>query len=263
MKKHLIALTCFILLGGSRCVLGDAPPTYGLTLTAVAGDQQVTPTPNSPIWIDLTVKNTGASSFDGGDHSRFGNGAIATTSPVTNAVRQRCINGCLSGGADDLVLDAGKTQVFHVMLNGLLPAIQPGISSGWIVLPLYVQGVSRWEDFTLVAPFRIKVGRALTPDELTDASNILIKNITAGGREVHFEALQSINALPDHYAVQTLATLFAKSAPNAGNYVDLLGYRPRTSDDIKALQDIAQSNYPALSAQAKGYLTQASDNKTP
>lgn len=260
MKNYIIALTCITILAGSGCALADAPPSYGLTLTVSAGDRQIPPTPNSPIWIDLTVKNTGPSQFNGGDHSRDGNAAIATTSPVTDSVRKKCINGCLSGGGDQLVLDTGNTKVFHVMLNGLLPAIKPGTLSGWIVLPLLG---SKEENFTLVAPFSVKIGLAMTPEQLTDESNILIKDITTGGPDLHLEALQSIDALPDHYAVQTLATLFAKSAPNAGYYVDLLGYRPRTPDDIKALQDIAESNYPALSAQAKGYLAKKSDDKTP
>jgi len=196
-----------------KCVLADAPETIGLVLTAVAGDQRIPTAPNSPIWIDLTVTNAGLLPFDGMYHDRIGYGTVATTSTVTDFVKQKCIDGCRSGAANELVLDAGKTKVFHIVLNDTLPVIKPGTLSGWIVLPLCYLPESKLVNFTLVAPFSVKIGPPLTQEELTSASNVLFEDIMAGGGDLHDQALQSLNVLPDHYAVQILARAIKKLAP--------------------------------------------------
>jgi len=255
--KRVQLLWLFVVLG-SACpnIYADAQTSHGLSLVTKFESKQIPPSTNGPIWLTLTVKAEGTSTFSGGFFDLSNWGVIGTRSPVTAAKMQLCVDRTKTDVLVPLfTLNAGETKVFHVLLNDLISVSKQGNQSGWVILPLK-DGSTQPAAFALVAPFSVNVGPPLSHDQLSTITDQLIDSVETYDFEVRQDTLRSISLLPDGAAIPLLSRAIRdrQAAPFVGDLVDALGNRSRTPDDIKALQDIAQSSDLALSTRAKGFL---------
>jgi len=200
-------LWLFVALGLAYPTLrADAQASHGLSLACNVEDNQIPPSTNGPIWLTITVKAEGTSTFSGGFFDLSNWGVIATALPVTAAKMQSCLDRTKTDVLVPLfTLNAGGTKVFHVLLNDLVPVSKQGNRSGWVILPLEDMGSTRPEGFTLVAPFSVNVGPPLSHDQLSAITDQLIGPVETYNVENRQDALRSISLLPDKCAIPLLS----------------------------------------------------------
>jgi len=257
MKKHIAILVCLVFTVVFLSVPVAAQISNGLTLTCQVSSTPITPAPNSPIWLDLTVTNVTTTTFSGQYSVIVDVGAVATTSPVMASLIQKASYRTVEDVTSvPFTIDPGKTKVFPVLLNDLISPVNPGSLSGWIVLPLFDEATHQDVRFVLVTPLIVQVGEPLARNQLSTVSALILTSVESYNFGTRYDAVRSLGPLPDANAVQVLVQAIKErqSSPWVGDLLDALGRRPRTPASTKALTDIAQSDNPELSALAAGYL---------
>ena len=257
MKTYVITLICLLSALISHMVSANAPANHGLNLMCKVSDNHIPPAPNGPIWLDLIITNDASTSFSGQYSSIVDAGVVATTCPVTASLLQKASYRTVEDvSAVPFTIDPGKTKVFPVLLNDLIPPVKVGSLSGSVVLPLFDEATHQDVRFVLVTPLKVQVGEPLTPNQLTAVSAQILTSVKSYNFGTRYDAVRSLGPLPEAYAVQVLVQAIKErqSSPWVGDLLDALGRRPRTPASTKALTDIAQSDNPELSALAAGYL---------